>query len=57
MSNPTISLTVVMNGPEAMAGSSFSLLMSSGIVEPITAEIPNVQRIETPTMKANIQSP
>ncbi len=57
MSKPTISLTVVMNGPDAMAGSSFNLLIMSGIVEPMTAEMPNVQRIEIPTIMANIQFP
>lgn len=57
MSSPIISLSVVINGPEAIAGSNFNLLINNGITEPITAEIANVHRIETPTIKPNIQFP
>lgn len=57
MSKPTISLIVVINGPDAIAGSSFSLLMSNGMVDPMTAETPNVHRIEKPTINANIKFP
>src|SRR5690625_2069831 len=48
---------VVINGPDAIAGSSFSLLMIKGTVDPITVETLNVIRRETPTINANIQFP
>src|SRR5699024_12085389 len=48
---------VVINGHDAIAGSSFSLLMIKGTVDPITVETLNVIRRETPTINANIQLP
>src|SRR5690625_3480631 len=57
MSSPIISFNVVIKGPDAIAGSSFNLLINNGTVDPITVETLNVQRIETPTIKASTQFP
>src|SRR5699024_12458179 len=55
--NPIISFNVVINGPEAIAGSILSLLMIKGITAPIKAEIISVQRMETPTIITRIPLP
>lgn len=50
-----MSLIVVMNGPDAIAGSNFNLLMSNGKTAPITAEMLKVNIIEIPTIRPSIQ--
>ena len=44
-----------MNGPEAMAGSMFNLLMKIGITAPTTVDRLKVINNENPIINANIQ--
>src|SRR5699024_10651937 len=44
-------------GPEATAGSTFSLLITIGITAPTTEEIQSVKKIDTPTMIPTNQFP
>ena len=52
-----MSLIVVIKGPDATAGSIFSLLIISGTVAPTIVEILNVKNRDTPTMPANQKLP
>lgn len=57
ITNPNISLIVVINGPDAIAGSNLSLLIINGTIKPTAVEIVKVHKIDTPTMSANTQFP
>lgn len=48
---------VVINGPEATAGSTLNLLATTGIITPTTLEMFNVSNNETAIMAPNIGFP